>query len=68
MTSVSVLVRVAEMKHCDQLGEIKVYFTSCFSPQFIVEISEVRNSSRAGTWRQEPLQRPLRDAAYWLAT
>ena len=29
--------------------------------------SEDRNSSRAGTWRQVLMQRPWRDAAYWLA-
>jgi hypothetical protein len=27
---------------------------------------EVRNSERAGTWRQELMQKPWRDAAYWL--
>jgi hypothetical protein len=26
-----------------------------------------RNSSQAGTWRQELMQMPWRDAAYWLA-
>jgi hypothetical protein len=29
--------------------------------------SQDRNSSRAETWRQELMQRPWRDAVYWLA-
>ena len=35
--------------------------------QFITEGSQDRNSSRAGTWRQEQMQRPWRGAAYWFA-
>jgi hypothetical protein len=30
------------------------------------EGSQNRDSNRAGTWRQELMQRPWRDAAYWL--
>ena len=30
------------------------------------EGSQDRNSNRAGSWRQELMQRPWRDAAYWL--
>ena len=33
---------------------------------FIIEGSQDRNSNRAGTWRQELIQR-LRSAAYWLS-
>jgi hypothetical protein len=33
----------------------------------IVGGSQDRKSSRAGIWRQELMQRPWRDAAYWLA-
>jgi hypothetical protein len=35
--------------------------------QFITEGSQSRNSSKTGTWRQKLMQRPWRDAAYWLA-
>ena len=30
--------------------------------------SQDRNSLRVGTWRQELMQRPQRNAAYWLAS
>jgi hypothetical protein len=33
---------------------------------FIVEGSQDRNSDRAGTWRQEQVQKPWGVAAYWL--
>ena len=33
----------------------------------IIEGSQDRNSHRAGTWKQEQMQRPWRAAAYWLA-
>ena len=32
---------------------------------FIIEGSQDRNSNRAGTWRQELMQRQWRDAVYW---
>jgi hypothetical protein len=35
---------------------------------FIIEGSQDRNSNMAGTWRQELMQRPWRDVAYWLAS
>jgi hypothetical protein len=38
--------------------------------QFIIKGSQDGNSGRAGTWRQEPMQRPWRNIAYlltWLA-
>jgi hypothetical protein len=34
---------------------------------FIIKGSQVRNSIRPGTWRQELMRRPWRCAAYWLA-
>ena len=33
---------------------------------FILEGSKDRNPNRAGTWRQKLIQRPLRDATYYL--
>lgn len=38
-----------------------------FPDHCITERHGVRNSSRAGTWRQELMQRPQRNTAYWLA-
>jgi hypothetical protein len=35
--------------------------------QFNIKSSEGRNSNRAGTWRQELMQKPWRGAAYYLA-
>ena len=32
---------------------------------FITKGSQHRNSNRAGTWRQEQIQRPWRDVTYW---
>ena len=54
------------MKHGapKHLGEEKVYLAYASTPQFIIEGSQGRNSSRAGTWRQELMQRPWRGAAY----
>jgi hypothetical protein len=34
---------------------------------FIIKGTQVRNSNRAGTWRQELMQSPWMNAAYWLA-
>jgi hypothetical protein len=47
-----------------QVGEERVYFTHSFMSQFIIKRNESRNSSRAGTWKQELMQRPRRGAAY----
>jgi hypothetical protein len=38
-----------------------------FHPQFHFKSSEGRNSHRAGTRRQELMQKPWRGAANWLA-
>jgi hypothetical protein len=48
------------MKHHDQKegGEERVYLAYTSIPQFIIRGSQDRNSSRAGSWRQEQRQRP----------
>ena len=58
------------MKHHDQkqIGEEKVYLAYTSTSLFIIKGSQDRNSSRAGTWRQELMQRPWRSAAYWLVS
>jgi hypothetical protein len=57
------------MKHRDQkaVREERVYSAHTSTAWFIFGGSQVRNSNRAGTWRQELMQRPWRGAAYWLA-
>ena len=50
-----------------QVGEEKVHVAYASTPQFIIKRSLDKNSSRAGTWRQELMQRPWKSAAYWLA-
>jgi hypothetical protein len=47
-----------------QVVEQKVYLTYIFISLFIIKRSQDRNSSRAGTWRQELIKRPWRGAAY----
>jgi hypothetical protein len=51
------------MKHRGQelLGEERVYFAHSSTSQFIIK------SSKGRIWRQELMQRPWRDTAYWLA-
>jgi hypothetical protein len=51
-----------------QVGEERVYSAYTSTLLFIIKGSQDRNSHRAGTWRQELMQRPWRDAAYWLAS
>jgi hypothetical protein len=48
-------------------GKGRADFTRRSMWPFIIQSNEGRNSVRAGTWRQELMQRPGRDAAYWLA-
>ena len=50
-----------------QVGEERVYLAYTSALLFITEGSQDRNSNRAGTWRQELMQRPWKGAAYWLA-
>ena len=46
-------------------GEAYLVYASIH--RLVIEGSQDRNSSRAGTWRQELVQRPWRTAAYQLA-
>jgi hypothetical protein len=48
------------------LREERVYLSYTCTSHFITKGSQVRNSHRAGTWRQELMPRPWRGAAYWL--
>lgn len=48
-----------------QLGEEGAYFN--LDVHNIVHQDSSRSSSRAGTWKQELMQRPWRRAAYWRA-
>jgi hypothetical protein len=47
------------------LGGILSVFISTLL--FFLKGSQDRSSNRAGTWRQELMQRPQKDATYWLA-
>ena len=51
-----------------QVGEERVYSVYTSTLLFITKGSPDRNSHRAGTWRQELMQRPWRDVTYWLAS
>ena len=44
-----------------------MYSAYISTSQFIIKGSQDRNSSKAGTWNQELMQRSWRDAAHWLA-
>ena len=48
--------------------EERVYSAYTFVSLFFTKGSQDRNSHRAGTWRQELMQRTWRGAAYWLAS
>jgi hypothetical protein len=51
------------MKHHDQkqVGEGRLYSAyACISVSVFIKGSQVRNPNRAGTWRQELMQRPWR--------
>jgi hypothetical protein len=60
-------VTIAVMKYHNQkqLGEGRVFFFTYIPISlFITKGSQDRNLSRAETWRQELVQRPLKGAAY----
>ena len=66
-------VSIVVIKHYDQkqLGEERVFVlflnltTSRSYPS--TEGNKGKDSSRAGTWRRELMQKPWRDAVHWLA-
>jgi hypothetical protein len=51
---------VAVIKHHDQkqLGEGEIYLAYASTSLFITEGKQNRNTSRAGTWREELMQGP----------
>ena len=51
-----------------QVGEERVYSAYTSMLLFITKGSQDRNSHRAGTWRQELMQRSWKGAAYWFAS
>jgi hypothetical protein len=51
----------------EQVGEKRVYSAYISTLLFINKGSQDRNSQRAGTWRQELMQRPWRDVLFWFA-
>jgi hypothetical protein len=61
---------VAVTKHHDRKANWKGkgLFSLHFQILVHTEESQDRNSSRAGTWKQELMQRPWRGAAYWVAS
>jgi hypothetical protein len=52
----------------EQVGEGRVYLAYTSASLFITEGNHGRNSDRAGTWRQELMQKAWRGAAYWLSS
>jgi hypothetical protein len=51
-----------------QVGEERVYSAYTSTLLLITKGSQDWNSHRAGTWRQELMQRSWKNAAYWLAS
>jgi hypothetical protein len=51
-----------------QVGEETVYSAYTSTLLFITKGSQDWNSHRAGTWRQELMQRPWKDISYWHAS
>jgi hypothetical protein len=51
-----------------QVGEERVCLAYLSTVLFLIEGSQDRISNRAGSWRQELMQRPLRGAVYWIAS
>jgi hypothetical protein len=50
-----------------QVGEERVYSAYTSTLLLIIKGSQDRNSHGVGTWRQELMQKPWKDAAYSLA-
>ena len=50
-----------------EAGEEIVYLAYTSTALFIMEGRQDRNSHRAGTWRQDLMQKPWKNAAYWFA-
>jgi len=71
-TYIAVLVRVSipaqNIMTKKQYGEEIVYSAYTSTLLFITKGSQDWNSHRAGTWRQELMQRPWWGAAYWIAS
>jgi hypothetical protein len=58
--------RFVVKKKKNHVGEERVYSAYSSTLLFIPKGNQDRNSYRAGTWRQELMKRPWRDAAYWM--
>ena len=63
------MVTIFVIKHHDQrlLGEERIYL-GYISTVLFVGRTQDRNLNRARTWRQELMQKPWRNDAYWLAS
>jgi hypothetical protein len=68
----TVLVRVSipaqNIMTKKQVGEERVYSAYSSTLLFITKGSQDRNSHRAGTWKQELMQRSWRGVANWIAS
>jgi hypothetical protein len=63
---VSLFIPAQNIMTKKRVGEERVYSAYTFILLFITKRSQDRNSHRAGTWRQELMQRPWRDVTYWI--
>ena len=63
MLTILVKATIVVMKHHGQkqVGEERVYLAYTSISLFIIEGSPDGNSDRAGTWRQDLMQRPFED-------
>ena len=59
-----VLVKVSSVV---QAGEERTYLAYTSTALFIIKGSQDNNSNRSGTWQEELIQSPWRDAIYLLA-
>jgi hypothetical protein len=51
-----------------QVGVERIYSAYTSTLLFITQGSQDWNSHRVGTWRQELMQKPWRNAPYWIAS